>query len=146
VDYGVPIQEIVCCGGIAEKNSLLMQIYADVLGCKVAIAASAQACALGSAIVGAVVAGSANGGYENFMDAQVKMVAPAQQVYAPRPENTAVYNQLYSLYRQLHDSFGGLEKAADLGRVMKELIRIKTQQVHLPHQQIQQHQQHQQPS
>ena len=32
-EYGVPINRVVCAGGIAEKNPLLMQIYADVTGC-----------------------------------------------------------------------------------------------------------------
>src|SRR5204863_14634 len=32
-EYGVPIDRVVCAGGIAEKNPLLMQIYADVTGC-----------------------------------------------------------------------------------------------------------------
>jgi len=37
-DYGVPIDRVVCAGGIAEKNALLMQIYADVTGCTMLVA------------------------------------------------------------------------------------------------------------
>jgi L-ribulokinase len=37
----------------------------------------------------------------------------------------AVYDKLYVLYRQLHDSFGGLDKSIDLSRFMKALIEIK---------------------
>ena len=48
--------------------------------------------------------------------------------YVPIPENKAVYNELYAVYRQLHDAFGGLNKAADLSDVMKDLIRIREQQ------------------
>ena len=29
-EYGVHIEEVINCGGIAEKNPMLMQIYADV--------------------------------------------------------------------------------------------------------------------
>ena len=47
-EYGVPITRVVCCGGIAEKNSLLMQIYADVTGRAMQVAGSSQACALGA--------------------------------------------------------------------------------------------------
>ena len=39
-----------CAGGIAEKNPLLMQIYADVTGCSMLVAGSSQACALGAAV------------------------------------------------------------------------------------------------
>jgi len=47
---------------------------------------------------------------------------------SPKPENQAIYNQLYALYRQLHDAFGGISKRADLSGVMKELIHIKEEQ------------------
>ena len=56
-EYGVPIDRVVCAGGIAEKNPLLMQIYADVTGCAMLVAGSTQTCALGSAISAAVLAG-----------------------------------------------------------------------------------------
>ena len=45
--------------------------------------------------------------------------------YEPIEENRKVYDQLYVLYRDLHDSFGGLTKSADLSRVMKSLIEMK---------------------
>ena len=54
---------IVCAGGIAEKNPLLMQIYADVTGCTMQVAGSSQACALGSAVAAAVLAGGAAAGF-----------------------------------------------------------------------------------
>ena len=55
-EYGVPIERVVCSGGIAEKNPLLMQIYADVSGRAMLVAGSSQSCALGSAIAAAVLA------------------------------------------------------------------------------------------
>ena len=57
-DYGVKLDRVVCAGGIAEKNPLLMQIYADVTGCSMQVTTSSQACALGSAVVAAVLAGA----------------------------------------------------------------------------------------
>ena len=57
-EYGVPIDRVVCSGGIAEKNPLLMQIYADVTGRAMHVAGSSQSCALGSAIAAAVLAGA----------------------------------------------------------------------------------------
>jgi L-ribulokinase len=124
-EYGVPINRVVCCGGIAEKNPLLMQIYSDVTGCTMYIASSSQACALGSAISAAVLAGPGKGGYADFHSAQKAMTSLKPVSYSPKPENQAIYNQLYPLYRQLHDAFGGISKCADLSGVMKELIQIK---------------------
>ena len=69
-EHGVPIDRVVCCGGIAEKNDLFMQIYADVLGQPMLIAGSPQAPALGAAISAAVTAGAAAGGYDSWTDAQ----------------------------------------------------------------------------
>jgi len=46
-EYGVRIKEVINCGGIAEKNPLVMQVYADVLGLEMKIARSSQTCALG---------------------------------------------------------------------------------------------------
>ncbi|MBI3736547.1 ribulokinase, partial [Candidatus Sumerlaeota bacterium] len=68
-EYKVEINEIVNCGGIAEKSPLTMQIYADITGRPMKLSRSAQTCALGSALCGAVVAGSAAGGYDSFGEA-----------------------------------------------------------------------------
>jgi L-ribulokinase len=129
-EYGVPIDRVVCCGGVAEKNPLLMQIYADVTGCTMHIAGSAQTCALGSAISAAVLAGPKAGGYADFQSAQKGMTSLKPAKYQPIPENEAVYNRLYALYRQMHDAFGGVNRSADLSGVMKELIRIREAQTH----------------
>ena len=119
--YGVPIERVVCAGGIAEKNPLLMQIYADVTGCTMLVAGSSQACALGSAISAAVLAGA----HPDFPTAQAKMTSLRKVAYKPKAANQQVYEKLYGLYRQLHDSLGGLSKSADLSRVMKDLLELK---------------------
>jgi L-ribulokinase len=123
-EYGVPIDRIVCAGGIAEKNALLMQIYADVTGCTMLVAGSSQACALGSAVSAAVLAGT----HKDFATAEAKMTSLKKTRYQPRAAARQVYDPLYVLYRQLHDSFGGLDKSADLSRVMKDLLVIKEAQ------------------
>lgn len=127
-EYGVPVDVVVCCGGIAEKSPFTMQIYADVLGCDMRVAGSSQACALGSAVSAAVLAGSSKGGYNSFPEAQLRMTSLKKVIYKPNPENQKIYNQIYILYRQLHDAFGGVKTEADLSGVMKELIRIKDAQ------------------
>ncbi len=124
-EYGVKVSEVINCGGIAEKNSLLMQIYADVTGREMKISRSAQSCALGAAIAGAVVAGKASGGYDNFADAQAAMCGIKDVTYKPIAENNKVYQQLYVLYKQLHDAFGVQEWSGKLTNVMKELLSIK---------------------
>lgn len=120
-EYGVIIDRVVCTGGIAEKNPLLMQIYADVTGCTMLLANSSQTCALGSAVAAAVIAGV----HADFPAAQQAMTSLRSTRYEPAPANQAVYDQLYRLYRDLHDSFGGTSKAADLSHVMKSLLDIK---------------------
>ncbi len=127
-EYGVKVSEIINCGGIAEKNPLIMQIYADVTGREMKIARSAQTCALGSAIAGAVVAGPENGGYSNFAEAQKAMCSTKPQSFRPNPENHRIYAELYKLYSQLHDAFGTKPWSGSLYSVMKDLLRIRDSQ------------------
>jgi len=128
-EYGVPVKRIVCCGGIAEKNALLMQIYADVTGRTMQVAGSSQTCALGAAIAAAVLNGKAGGGYDTFPEAQAKMTKIKDVAYTPNPENHAAYNKVYALYRKVHDAFGVPKSNVDLSRVMKDLIELKEQQI-----------------
>lgn len=122
--YGVPIERVVCCGGIAEKNPLLMQIYADVTGCSLEVARSSQACALGAAMTAAVMAGAERGGFADFNEARERMTAVRDTLYRPEPASAAIYERIFRLYLQLHDAFGGVQ-AVDLAHVMKELLHIK---------------------
>ncbi len=125
-EYGVPIERIVCCGGIAEKNDVFMQIYADVIGHPMRIAGSAQTPALGSAIAAAVAAGEARGGHPGFERAQEKMTSLKEKRFTPATDAARVYDELYGMYRELHDSFGGLPEArADLASFMKRLLAIR---------------------
>jgi L-ribulokinase len=111
----------VNCGGIADKNPVVMQIYADVCNRPMKISRSAQTCALGAAIFGAV----AGGAYRSVRSAQRKMVQPPGAVYRPRRAAAAIYAELYALYRQLHDTFGMADHPQALGHVMKSLIAIR---------------------
>ena len=126
-EYGVKVEQIVNCGGIAEKNPLVMQIYADVTGRPIHISRSAQTCALGAAIAGAVVAGSKAGGFDNYQDAQKTMTGLKPKAFQPDPQAHAVYEKIYSLYRKLHDSFGTQQPNSPLHGVMKELIQIRNE-------------------
>jgi L-ribulokinase len=125
-EHGVAIDRVVCCGGIAEKNDVFMQIYADVIGQPMLIAGSPQAPALGSAIAATVTAGAKAGGYDEWGEAQRHMTTVKDRRFQPSPEAHAVYNELYELYRDLHDSFGGVRSSGiDLGATMKRLLAIQ---------------------
>ncbi len=124
-EYDIPLNRIICCGGIAEKNPLLMQIYADVTGCIMQISGSSQTCALGSAIAAAVAAGKKNGGYDNFLDAQNNMTSVKPVEYIPDPYSKTVYDRIYKHYMTLHEGFGGVSSSVDLSGIMEDLIDIK---------------------
>ena len=123
--YGVPLDRVVCCGGIAEKNDLFMQIYADVLGQPMLIAGSPQTPALGAAISAAVAAGSRAGGYDEWTAAQEHMSSLQEKRFVPDPRARAVYDDLYGMYRELHDVFGGVAPGGGLGTLMKRLLALK---------------------
>jgi L-ribulokinase len=126
-EYGVPVERVVCCGGIAEKNDLFMQIYADVLGHPMLVAGSPQTPALGAAISAAVAAGT----YPTFEAAQGRMTSLKEKAFAPEPAAHAVYDELYRMYRELHDTFGGVPGAkADLATLMKRLLAVRERQAH----------------
>ncbi|MHB9037207.1 MAG: ribulokinase [Armatimonadota bacterium] len=120
---GVAVNEIVACGGLAEKNGMLMQIYADVTNREWKIAASPQTCALGSAMWGAVAAGKTRGGYDTISDAAANMARIKDKTFKPIPENHAIYMKLFAEYKKLHDYFGRGEN-----NVMKTLKWIKEEQ------------------
>jgi L-ribulokinase len=124
-EFGVGIEEVVNCGGVSEKNEMLMQIYADVTGREMKISLSAETCALGSAIAAAVSAGKEGGGFDDFNEAQSAMCHVKETTYKPVPENHKTYQELFRIYMQLHDAFGVKGATANLSNVMKDLLTIK---------------------
>ncbi|MFA9453053.1 MAG: ribulokinase [Candidatus Aminicenantaceae bacterium] len=126
-EYGAAVREIVNCGGLASKNPFLMQIYADILGRPMKVSRSDQTPALGAAIFGAVAAGPDQSGYSSVEEAQVAMTG-TREVFEPNRQNHAVYNELYGLYRQLHDAFGTVDWSGSMANVMKDLIIIRERQ------------------
>ncbi len=117
---GVHVNEFVACGGLPEKNKLLMQIYSDVTGLELKVTASKQTPALGSAMFGAVAAGKSAGGYDSIFDAAQTMAHLKKETFKPNPAAQKVYDQLYAEYLTLHDYFG--RGAND---VMKRLKQAK---------------------
>jgi len=122
--HGVPVNELVACGGLPEKNRLLMQIYSDVTGREFKVTASKQTPALGSAMFGAVAAGLGAGGYDTIFEAARHMARLKEETYTPIPEHRAVYDELYAEYVRLHDYFG-----RGGNNVMKTLKKIKAKAI-----------------
>ena len=85
-EYGVPVKEFVNCGGLAAKNPLLMQIYADVTGRPMKVSRSDQTCALGAAIFGAVAAGKEASGFAQRARGAARRLRREGQVLSPEPE------------------------------------------------------------
>jgi L-ribulokinase len=113
---GVNIDELYACGGLAHRSPLLLQIYADVTGRPIQVAASEETCALGAAMHAALAAGV----YPDMHEAADHMVRPSRTTYHPNRKHKSVYDQLYSEYGRLHDHFG-----RDAHSAMKVLKRIK---------------------
>jgi len=119
-DNGVNVDVLYACGGLPQKNRLLMQIYADVTNREIIVADSKQTPALGAAMFAAVAAGKEQGGYDTIIDAAKYMARVKEETFKPIPEHVEVYDSLYQEYSKLHDYFGRGEND-----VMKRLKRIK---------------------
>lgn len=116
-DNGLRVDEILVTGGIAGKNPMLMQIYADILRMELKVVSGSSA--MGAAIYGALAAGA----YPTMAEAVTHMTGEPQTIYRPNAAHAALYDGLYAEYRLLHDTFGGGEND-----VMKRLRRMREQQ------------------
>ena len=94
---GVEIKGVIAIGGIAKKSPFVMQVTADVLNMPIKVAASEQACALGSAMAAA----AASGLYPSMQAAQKGMGSGFEKVYEPNPQHAELYRRLYEKYSKL---------------------------------------------
>ena len=101
---GIPVNEVIACGGLPFQNRLLLQLTADITRRPVRVASSRQAPALGSAMFAAVAAGPSAGGYESIVEASQRMSRPSIEEFLPDEANALVYDDLFQVYRDLHDS------------------------------------------
>ncbi|HSM44952.1 MAG TPA: FGGY-family carbohydrate kinase, partial [Acidimicrobiia bacterium] len=123
-DAGIEVDDIVACGGLPFQNRLLMQMTADIAGRPVRVAASRQTPALGSAMFAAVAAGSELGGYDSIVDAAQNMAALGDDEYLPDASAQSVYDDLFGVYRDLHDS---------MSKGSSEMKRLRTVQDRVRH-------------
>lgn len=116
-EHGVNIKRVINAGGISQKNAVLNQIYADVLGRPVLVPRGGVT-SLGSAVFAFLAAGT----FKSLEEAQ-DQICPAHIIFTPRPENQRTYDSLYAIYRRLYFSFG---KPSDpqLGGIFPELIAL----------------------
>ncbi|HUB75866.1 MAG TPA: ribulokinase [Solirubrobacteraceae bacterium] len=105
-EHGLRIDQLVACGGIAEKSPLTMQLLADASGRRVSVPASNEVPARGAALFGAVAAGAPAGGFADIMSAIAALSPGTAATYEPDPGAVAVYDDVYALYRELHDTLG----------------------------------------
>jgi len=124
-EYGVKVERVINCGGIAVKNPLVMQIHADIMGRVMEVSHSEQTCALGAAMAGAVVAGKKVGGHEGFGEAIAAMTGIRKRKYRPAPGHGKTYDRLFGLYKRLHDIYGRKGHRDNLHDLMKELLSIR---------------------
>ncbi len=101
-NYGIPVARMRVTGGVAEKNPVLMQVFADVLKMPVEVSDEANGSCNGSCIYGAL----AGSGFPNMELAAAAMGGGVSRVYYPTPDRGRMYDRLYELYCQLHDAFG----------------------------------------
>ena len=104
-EHGIPVHDIVACGGIALKNPFLMQIYADVFGMEIRTTTCTQTAALGAAIFAAAADGHRSGHHDVFSAIRA-MGAKDTIPYRPVIENSPKYDIIYWKYLELHDFFG----------------------------------------
>jgi len=118
-EHGVPVERVINAGGIPQNNTVLNQVYADVLG-KPVLVPDGTPTSLGSGIFALMAAGV----FSTVDEAQKAICLPYRS-YAPQPEAVAIYNQLYALYRKAYFALGQLNaEPAALGMLLPEVRRI----------------------
>ncbi|HKW61829.1 MAG TPA: ribulokinase [Candidatus Acidoferrum sp.] len=114
---GVTVRRVVNAGGIPQKNEVLNQVYANVLGRPVLVP-TGSVVSLGSAIFAFLAAGV----FQTVEQAQDK-ICPQYRTFQPDPACTRTYDRLYSLFSKVYFAFGQPE-SREFGGVLPELIRL----------------------
>jgi L-ribulokinase len=112
-EHGVPVRRIINGGGIPQKNPVLNQVYANVMG-KPILVPKGDVTSLGSAIFAFLAAGT----FQTPEEAQ-DALCPGYVTIEPKES----YGELYGLFRRVYFGLGG-GQGEDLSRVLPELRRI----------------------
>ena len=116
-EHGLPLDDIVACGGIAERSPLAMQLIADTTGRTVHVPSWREIPARGAALFGAVAAGV----YDDIGGAIEATRPSSSRTYTPEPAATEVYDAVYAVYRSLYEILGRSEAG-----LLHELKRIRS--------------------
>ena len=119
VEFGVPIRRIIHGGGVPQKNEVLNQVYANVLGMPVLVP-ERSITSLGSAIFAFLAAGT----FASVEEAQAAL-CPSYRTVEPDAQARATYDRLYSHWRTLYFSMGAPGSApVSTGAILPELRAI----------------------
>ena len=95
--FGVSVEHLLVTGGIAMKNPLLMQEYANLLHRRIYVGQAEEGPALGAAILAAVAVGL----YETPMEAYRHIGVRRFVCYIPNEQHREAYEDLYRRNRML---------------------------------------------
>lgn len=114
--HGVAVKRVINGGGIPQKNDVLNQVYANVLGRPVLVP-SKSVVSLGSAIFAFLAAGTC----KSVEEAQDK-ICPPNRTFTPNQAACRTYEKLYPLYNKLYFTLG--QRDRDLGQILPALITV----------------------
>lgn len=116
-EHGVQIKRVINAGGIPQKNAVLNQTYANVLG-RPLLVPSTNVVSLGAAIFAFLAAGT----FKSIEEAQ-DQICPSYQTFMPDKAAQTIYDKLYPLYSKLYFTLG--QRAADgLEDILPTLIAV----------------------
>lgn len=115
--HGVHIKRVINAGGIPQKNDVLNQVYANVLGRPVLVPAKSVV-SLGSAIFAFLAAGVFN----TIEEAQDKIGSP-NRTFTPNAAAERTYGEIYPLYSELYFALGQ-PGSGRLGEILPKLIAV----------------------
>src|SRR6266853_4839274 len=116
-EHGVIVRRVINAGGIPQKNDVLNQVYANVLGRPVLVPGG-NVVSLGSAIFAFLAAGV----FKTIEEAQDR-ICPQYRVFQPQVSAKAVYDKLYALYGKVYFAFGQ-PQSAEFFSLLPGLIQL----------------------
>jgi len=114
-EHGVRIDRVINAGGIPQRGDTLNWVYANVLNKPVLVPAG-DVTSLGSAIFAFLAAGT----FQTIEEAQ-KALCPAWKTYDPDPQEAAVYEKLFAIFKKLYFGLG----EGEFGDVLPGLRAIR---------------------
>jgi xylulokinase len=102
MDLGLPVERVVASGG-GTRHPLWLQLQADIFNRDIYQTEVDEAAAHGAALL----AGVGVGVYQDVADACAHAVRWKDVVVTPRPQNVAVYDEVFARYQRLYPALRG---------------------------------------